>query len=243
MRTRTTRVMRQFIYSTTATQTKEKNMRKLLSMLLAIIMVVSLVPGFAVTASAAGNVAKVGNTEYATIDEAVAAWTKGTTLTLLADVTLSDVITMKSTEHHILNLGTFTMTAASGKHAIEITCDGLSNATYALTVNADATNPCGITATGKSCIYYRKSGSTKDRPIIRINGGVFNGSTSLQLISNGNTNCPQIWIYGGTFNASVYLTKCMLRIFGGTFNCSVIVPATRAHTANFPAVALKAGVS
>ncbi|MBR7184456.1 MAG: hypothetical protein IKD37_02490, partial [Clostridia bacterium] len=97
-------------------------MRKLLSMLLAIIMVVSLVPGFAVTASAAGNVAKVGNTEYATIDEAVAAWTKGTTLTLLADVTLSDVITRKSTEHHILNLGTFTMTAASGKHAIEITC-------------------------------------------------------------------------------------------------------------------------
>ena len=36
------------------------------------------------------NVAKVGNTEYATIDEAIAAWTNGTTLTLLANVTLSD---------------------------------------------------------------------------------------------------------------------------------------------------------
>ena len=45
------------------------------------------------------QVAKVGNTEYATIDEAVAAWTNNTTLTLLADVTLSDVVTLKSTEH------------------------------------------------------------------------------------------------------------------------------------------------
>ena len=51
-------------------------------------------------------VAKVGNTEYATIDEAIAAWTNNTTLTLLSDVTLSDVITLKSTEYHILDLGT-----------------------------------------------------------------------------------------------------------------------------------------
>ena len=35
----------------------------------------------AVAPVAEGNVAKVGNTEYATIDEAIAAWTDGTTLT------------------------------------------------------------------------------------------------------------------------------------------------------------------
>ena len=67
-----------------------------------------------------GNVAKVGNTEYATIDEAIANWGNNTTLTLLKNVTLSDVVTLNSTEHHILNLGTYTMTAASGKNAIEI---------------------------------------------------------------------------------------------------------------------------
>lgn len=164
------------------------------------------------------QVAKVGNTEYETIDEAIANWTDGTTLTLLADVTLSDVVTLKSTEHHTLDLGTYTMTAASGKNAIEITCEGRSSASYAITVNADATNPGGITATGKACVYYSKSGSTKDRPIIRIYNGVFDGSYSINSKSNGNTNCPQVWIYGGTFNGNVNLTKNMLRVFGGTFN-------------------------
>ena len=139
-----------------------------------ILALVAMLSGFAFTANA--QVAKVGEKTYGTIDEAVANWTNGTTLTLMADVTLTDVVKLKSTEHHILNLGTYTMTAASGKHAIEITCEGRSSASYALTVNADATNPGGITATGKSCIYYKKSGSTKDRPIILINNGVFTGS-------------------------------------------------------------------
>ena len=166
-------------------------------------------------------VAKVGNTVYLSIDEAVANWTNGSTLTLIDDVTLSDVITLKSTEHHILNLGTYTLTAASGKHAIEITCNGRTNASYALTVNADATNPGGITATGKSCIYYKKSDSTKDRPIILINNGVFTGSYSINSTSNGNTNCPQIWINGGVFNSYMNLTKNMLKVSGGTFHGAI----------------------
>ena len=166
-------------------------------------------------------VAKIGSTEYTNIDEAIAAWTNGTTLTLKSDVTLNDVIKLKSTEHHILNLSTYTMTAASGKHAIEITCDGRSSASYALTVNADSTNPGGITATGKSCIYYKKSDSTKDRPIILINNGVFTGSYSINSISNGNTNCPQIWINGGVFNSYMNLTKNMLKVSGGTFHGAI----------------------
>ena len=166
-------------------------------------------------------VAMIGTTEYTSIDEAIANWTNGTTLTLVANVTLSDVVTLKSTEHHILDLGTYTLTAASGKHAIEITCNDRSNASYALTVNADATNPGGITATGKSCIYYKKSGTTKDRPIILINNGVFTGSYSINSTSNGNTNCPQIWINGGIFNSYMNLTKNMLRVSGGTFHAAI----------------------
>ena len=166
-------------------------------------------------------VAKVGNTEYATIDEAIANWTGGTTLTLLADVTLSNVVTLKSTEHHILDLGTYTMTAASGMHAIEVTCNGRSSASYAITVNADADNPGGITANGKSCIYYKKSGTEKDRPIILINNGVFTGYYSLNITSNGNTNCPQIWINGGVFNSYMNLTKCMLKVSGGVFHAEI----------------------
>ena len=163
-------------------------------------------------------VAKVGNTVYGSINEAIAAWTNNTTLTLLADVTLTDVVKIKSTEARTLDLGTYTLTAADKNNAIEVTCEGRSSASYALTVNADATNPGGITAKGKACIYYSKSDSTKDRPIIRIYNGVFNGSYSINSKSNGNTNCPQIWIYGGTFNGNVNLTKNMLRVFGGTFH-------------------------
>ena len=162
--------------------------------------------------------AKVGNTEYYSMDDAIAAWTNNTTLTLLANATLTDVVKIKSTEARTLDLATYTLTAASGKNAIEVTCEGRSSASYALTVNADATNPGGITAKGKACIYYSKSGSTKDRPIIRIYNGVFNGSYSIYSRSNGNTNCPQIWIYGGVFNANVNLTKNMLRVWGGTFH-------------------------
>ena len=204
-----------------------KKMSKTSRFLSILAIVFCLVMALGITAFAAEGdtettaVAKVGNTEYATIDEAIANWTNGTTLTLLDNVTLSDVVTLKSTESHTLNLGTYTMTAASGKHAIEITCEGRSSASYALTVNADATNPGGINAPGKSCIYYKKSGSTKDRPIILINNGVFTGSYSLNLTSNGNTNCPQIWITGGTFNSYMNLTKCMLKVSGGTFHAAI----------------------
>ena len=165
--------------------------------------------------------AKVGNTEYGSIDEAIANWTNNTTLTLLDDVTLSDVVTIKSTEHHILNLDTYTLTAASGKNAIEITCNGRTSASYALTINADATHPGGITASGKACIYYNKSGTTKDRPIILINNGVFTGSYSINSTSNGNTNCPQVWINGGVFNSYMNLTKNMLRVSGGIFHAKI----------------------
>ena len=101
------------------------------------------------------QVAKVGNTNYATIDEAIANWKNNTTLTLLADVTLSDVITLKSTEHHILNLGIYTMKAASGQNAIVIKACGTGDGeTTAITINADATNPGGINAGSKDVIYY-----------------------------------------------------------------------------------------
>ena len=71
------------------------------------------------TFAAEGNVAKVGSTEYATIDEAIANWKNNTTLTLLADVTLSDVIKINSNESRTLDLGTYTMTAAKNKDAFQ----------------------------------------------------------------------------------------------------------------------------
>ena len=179
-----------------------------------------------------GNVAKVGNTEYATIDEAIAAWTNNTTLTLLDDVTLSDVVTIKSTEHHILNLGTYTMTAASGKNAFVIQACGTGSAERsAITIDADATNPGGINAGSKCVIYYKYADggiSTEDRPIIKINGGVFTGSTSswgtagIYTIGTAARKCATVNIAGGTFDCSIVGSgKSKLIVSGGLFNYTV----------------------
>ena len=96
-----------------------------------IFALVAMLSCFTFTANA--QVAQVGDTKYATIDEAIAKWTNGTTLTLLANVTLSKPIELSSTEHHILNLGSYKMTAASkkswgvttGYDAIKIVNNGL----------------------------------------------------------------------------------------------------------------------
>ena len=176
--------------------------------------------------------AKVGGTSYHTIDEAIAKWTHNSTLTLLNDVTLSDVITIKSTEHHILNLSKYTMTAASKKHAIEIIACGTGDAERtAITIKADATNPGGIDAGNKSVVYYdySKGGITgNDRPIIKIENGVFAGSTlgwgtgGIHFKGSAARKCATLNISGGTFNCSIFGTgKSKALISGGTFNCSV----------------------
>ena len=177
-------------------------------------------------------VAKVGNTEYFSIDEAIAAWTNNTTLTLLDNVTLSDVVTLKSTEHHILDLSTFTITAAEGKNAFVIQACGTGDSERnAITIKANAENPGGINAGKKSIIYYKYADggiSGNDRPIIKIEGGVFTGSTSsfgtagIYTIGTAARKCATLNISGGTFNCSINGSgKSKLLISGGTFNYSV----------------------
>lgn len=170
---------------------------------------------------AQGNVAKVGNTEYATIDEAIAAWTNGTTLTLLANVTLSDVIQLSSTEYHILDLGFYTMTAASKKDAIQIVNNGKSSASYALDIKADATNPGGITATGKAVVRTTGISGVKDRPIIRFYNGEFNSSYIVYHSGSNGTNCPQFWFYGGEFDGTIFANRAKFIFYGGTFNGNI----------------------
>ena len=205
--------------------------KRILALFLSFLLILSSL-GTVAFADEAAAVAKVGNTGYATIDDAIANWTNNTTLTLLADVILSDVITLNSTEHHILNLGTYTMTAASGKNAIVIKACGTGSAERsAITINADAANPGGINAGSKCVVYYKYADggiSTEDRPIIKINGGVFTGSTSswgtagIYSIGTAARKCATLNISGGTFNCSINGSgKSKLIITGGTFNYSV----------------------
>lgn len=180
-------------------------------------------------------VATVGTTEYTSIDEAVAAWTatNNSTLTLKANVTLSGVITLNSTEHHILDLGTYTMTAASGQHAIEILPKGVGTAARnCLTINADSETPGGITATEKSCIYYTNADKIADRLMVTINGGIFEGSYAINSASGPRNflgvttspirgqSAPYYVLNGGTFNGAVLINAGMLKVTGGTYNKS-----------------------
>ena len=164
----------------------------------------------------AQNVAKVGNTEYATIDEAIANWTNNTTLTLLKNVTLSDVINLSSKEYHVLDLGTYTMTAASGKDAINIVNNGLTSASYTLDIKADATSPGGIIATGKAIV--RHSGSAKDRPITRFYNGIFTASYIINHSGNSGSNSPYFYFYDGEYNGTIYSSRSTIIFEGGTFN-------------------------
>ena len=179
--------------------------------------------GIGLSALAADNVAKVGTQEYPTIDEAVEVWkaTNKSTLTLLADVTLPDVVKFPSTTTHTLNLSTFTLTAASGKNAIEITKNGLTSAGTCLTIDADASNPGGIDAGSNYCIYYSNS-SGKDRPIIAINNGVFRGAPPIWVKSPGNTNAPQLTFKKGRFISTglygIYSNRALTQVNGGDFS-------------------------
>ena len=209
-------------------------LNKLLSLVLAFVICLATpltansFKAFAEDASE-GHVAKVGNTEYATIDEAIANWTHNTTLTLLADVTLSDVIKLNSTEYHILDLSTYTMTAAKGKDAIQYVVKGRTSASYALDIKADANNPGGIIATGGSVVRHTKptsSAPSKDRPITRFYGGIF---TASYIVRQGGTwgagytgaSAPYFQFYGGEFNGTIYTNRSQNQFHGGTFNGSL----------------------
>lgn len=181
-----------------------------------------------------GPVAQIGDIKYMTMDEAIANWTNGKTLTLLYHAKLSDTVTLKSTEHHILNLGKYTLTAADGKNAFEIkACGTGASERYAITIKADAKTPGAINAGKKSIVFYDYSkgvaAGADDRPIIKIEGGEFYGSTSgwgtAGIYFKGGSKARQaatLNVSGGTFHCSINgQQKSKLIISGGTFHYSV----------------------
>ena len=168
----------------------------------------------------AANVAKVGTQEYDNIDEAMNAWVGGTTLTLLADVQLTATKSFPSSDAaRTLNLSTFMMTAAANKHAIQITNGGIGSTSYRLTINADSTNPGGITTSSSSkyAVYY--SNTLKDRVGVIINGGVFNGG-AIYMKTGGGTKAGAVQLNGGTFNGGINFDRENVTVSGGRYNGS-----------------------
>ena len=181
------------------------------------------------------NVAKVGTTEYATIQEAVAAWGPGKTLTLLADVTTTSTVEVEvnatvSTQGWTLNLGDYTWTA-SGCNAIHMFADGgtAMNQNYGLKINANQSG--GITANGKHVVNYTNKSTISDskgyRPRLEINGGTYNASYVVYYATSAwssTKNGASVFINksaDGTepvFNGNFGLSKCAVTVNAGYFN-------------------------
>lgn len=181
-----------------------------------------------------GNVAKVGSTEYATIEEAVAAWGPGKTLTLLSDVTTTSTVTVevnatKSTQNWILELGDYTWTA-NGCNAFQLYAAGgtVMNQNYGLKVSANQNG--GITASGKYCIECKYDNSkTRYRPRLEIHGGTYNANYVVfyQSLLWNNTNIengPSTHFFNSSdgtepiFNGNFALAKCPITVNAGYFN-------------------------
>ena len=186
-----------------------------------------------------GNVAKVGSTEYATIEEAVAAWGPGKTLTLLSDVTTTSTVTVevnatKSTQNWILELGDYTWTA-NGCNAFDVYAAGGTpiHGNYGLKVYANQHG--GVTASGKYAFRYYDDKKTVDkgyRARVEINGGTYNAAYVFNYdhgalfgyVTKSTLNGASVFLDKSkdgsepVFNGNFELSKCRVEIKAGYFN-------------------------
>ena len=218
-------------------------MKKILATILALVMAIGVTTMAWATETAGETVAKVGETEYATLQDAVNAATEGQTVQLIADtkenVTINKNLTLdlngktltnKAGEHTIVNNGTLTITGTG-------TVDNVSHARAALFNNEGAT----AVLNGGSFTRSQENGKTKEDSgnnsfytiqnlgTMTINAGVSvtqNGCFS-SMVANGyyngtgKTNTPTMIINGGTFSGGLNTVKnddCgVMTINGGEF--------------------------
>ena len=195
---------------------KRKLGRKLLSFLLTLAMLVGLMPGMGLKAFAADAVAKVGETEYATLSEALTAWTDGSTLTLLADVETASTITVSATK--ILDLNGHNITMTDSGNIISI------GSGAALTLKGEGS--VGVIENYGTLDFYDATAL-----LIWTKGGTTNiysgsvtatdGTWTAVNVSEGAT----VNIFGGTIYASgwrcVHANNSTVNISGGIFQSSV----------------------
>ena len=182
-------------------------------------------------------VAKIGNTYYKTLADAVAAAQSGETVKLLKNVTSANIL--KINQSITLDLGDYTFElTGSGNTARAIYINdganvtikanekgGVKAATIALQVNAGGklTIESG-TYTGMYALALFSS-DTKPAEAI-LNNGVFNG----YIYTNGTGHDDHITFNGGTYNEQVYLAsgdKSTYTISNGTFKNSLEIDAGR----------------
>lgn len=190
--------------------------RKWLSILLAVVMVMALVP--ATVFAADGNVAKIGNQEYATVQAAIEGTTGDQTIELIANS--SESITIPAGRKITLNLGGFTLSEAAGNDTIAnkggLVITGSGKVQNTSSGKGALVNYPGATATLNGGTFTADKWYTiKNLGTMSISAGVTvttpTGGSS--LIDNG-------WYgnAGNDRNTTYEGTPAKLTITGGTFN-------------------------
>ena len=217
-------------------------MKKILATILALVLAIGVTTMAWATETAAEKVAKVGETEYATLQEAVNA-ADGKTVQLLQDVTAS--ITIESGKTVTLDLNGKTLTNEDGQHTITNngtltiigtgTVDNVTHQRAAIVNNGTATLNGGTYTRSKENSDNNKEDAkgnsfytilSDNGATMTINEGVTvtNVGHFSSMIRNGGTSASTstMIINGGTFNGGLNAIKNdeagVLTINGGDFS-------------------------
>ena len=212
--------------------------KRFFASILSLVMLLSLLPtaAFAAEGTSTG-VAKIGDTTYTSLTDAISAATKGQTVTLLADVNGQTVIpaqediildlngkTASNTGIPLVNNGTLTVKDTTGNGKIVSTGNaGIAVGNDSTTVIESGT----IESVEGAVITGLATGAT-----INIKDGTFSASDNAVVAGNGTARegtANSITISGGTFNGKIktsgYIAcgvyapwKDAITISGGEFN-------------------------
>ena len=198
---------------------KTMKMSKRILALVATLVMVATMFSCAISASASGNLAKIGDTEYATLQAAHDAAKAGDTIVMLGDV---DVY-LKVQKDIILDLNGYTLSSANGGGDV-IT---LENGNITVYDNSEA-------KTGKVLSSYNNDKNEYEPTLIwsknskkkaTIYGGYW--TTNADVYPNGgNLFGANVIIYGGKFaydktsayHKRIFCTDYSVTLYGGNFN-------------------------
>ena len=203
-----------------------KKRRLMLCSIISLIMVFVMAVPMTVSADTATNVAKIGDIEYATLEEAVGKAQNGDTIKLIAPIKAS--ITIPDNKNITLDLNGQTLKNADGSHTItnngiltikgEGTVDNESHAKAAVYNNPEAT----VTLNGGDYTRSKENGITKENNggnsfYTLLNHGTMIINSGVKVTQNGNFSSmvENGWIEG---NKNTTGAKAQLTINGGSFS-------------------------
>ena len=166
------------------------------------------------------DIVRVGTVDYDDLDEAKAAWTDGTTLTLLADVTIpADTTLTVSAQDVTLDLGGHKLTGGNGMPAVTIDGGSLTlrdSCGGGTITHKEGENGCGVHVFAGSGIT---SSFTMESGTISGNTGTGNYSGGVYVHSNGSASFTMNGgsITGNIFNGNSGSGGGGVRCYNGTF--------------------------